>query len=229
MAKRKISTFERLQKGQLNRSERRELGRRLEKADPGLTVVHPDTAGIDVGNESHYVAVPPDRDVEPIREFGSWTQDLHRLVDWLKQCRIGTVVMQATGVYWIPLEKVLREAGLAVSLVEARGTKNVPGRKTDVQECEWVRKLHTYGLLRGSFRPAEEVEAVRTVWRQRERVVRNASAADAEGPDEDERATGECDQRQQRGDRDGDHSRHRGRGARSLAAGKEAGWPDPRQ
>ena len=182
MPKRKMSTFERLQKGQLKRNERRDLGRRIDKGDPGLTVVNPDTAGIDVGNESHFTAVPPDRDANPVQEFGSWTDALTQMVTWLKQCRIRTnalstlapVVMQATGVYWIALEKMLLEAGFEVAVVNARGTKNLPGRKSDVQECEWLRKLHTYGLLRASFRLDETIEAVRTVWRQRERVVKNA-------------------------------------------------------
>ncbi len=175
MAKRKLSTFERLQKGKLNRNGRRELARRLNSADPGLTVVHPNSAGIDVGCRSHFVAVPPDRDREPIREFGSWTDDLRQTAQWLVELGIETVVMQATGVYWIALEKVLRQSGLKVSVVNATGTKNLPGRKTDVQECEWLRKLHTYGLLRGSFRVAEEIEQVQTIWRRRERVVKGAA------------------------------------------------------
>ena len=175
MAKRKKSTFERLQEGgQLNRRERRELQRQLSAADPGLAVVHPDAAGIDVGNASHFVSVPEGRDAQPVREFGSWTADLHRLAEWLKSCGIGTVAMQSTGVYWIALYEVLEQEGLEVYLVNARGTKNLPGRKSDVQECQWLRKLHTYGLLRNSFRPPEEIRSVRTIWRQRDRLVRDA-------------------------------------------------------
>ena len=143
MPKRKMSTFERIKTGRQKRNERRELAGRIAKGDPGLTVVNPDTAGIDVGNESHFVAVPPDRDAQPVQEFGSWTDDLTKMAAWLKQCKIRTVVMQATGVYWIALEKVLLVAGFEVSVVNARGTKNLPGRKSDVQECEWLRKLHT--------------------------------------------------------------------------------------
>ena len=177
MAKRKMSTFERLKHGKLNRKQWRELGRRLNSEDSGLQVVHPDAAGIDIGNESHFVAIPPDRDTTPIREFGSWTADLHEMAHWLQEHGIRTVAMQSTGVYWIPVLEVLEQAGLEVYLVNARGTKNLPGRKTDVQECDWIRKLHTYGLLRNSFRPSEEIRAVRTIWRQRERWVQETGRA----------------------------------------------------
>src|ERR1039458_8374538 len=101
MAKRKMSTFERLQSGKLNRQERRELQQRLHAADPGLEIVHPDAAGIDVGNESHFVAVPAGRDAQPVQEFGSWTADLKRMAAWLQSCGIETVAMQSTGVYWL--------------------------------------------------------------------------------------------------------------------------------
>lgn len=171
MAKRKKSTFERLQKGDLNRQQRRELQRRLKSSDPGLEVVHPDAAGIDIGNASHFVAVPADRDEQPVREFGSWTADLKKMAAWLRACRIQTVAMQSTGVYWIAVQEVLEQEGLEVYLVNARGTKNLPGRKSDVQECQWLLKLHTYGLLRNSFRPPEKIRAVRTVWRLRDRCV----------------------------------------------------------
>jgi transposase len=177
MAKRTQSTFERLQQGTLNRQQRRELGQRLQAADPGLTVVHPDAAGIDVGNASHFVAIPPDRDPVPIREFGAWTAALHELAAWLTAHGIRTVALQSTGVYWIALQDVLEQAGLEVYLVNARGTKSLPGRKSDVQECEWLRKLHTYGLLRNSFHPPEAIRAVRTLWRQRDRWVQEAARA----------------------------------------------------
>ena len=177
MAKRKMSTFERLQGGKLNRAQRKELQLRLNAADPGLEVVHPDAAGIDVGNASHFVAVPASRDPHPVQEFGSWTADLHRMAEWLKSCGIRTVAMQSTGVYWIALQEVLEEHGIEVYLVNARGTKNLPGRKSDVQECQWLMKLHTYGLLRNSFRPPEEIRAVRTIWRLRDRLVQDAGRA----------------------------------------------------
>jgi len=177
MAKRKLSTFERLQPGRLNRQQRRELGRRIAAADPGLAVVHPDAAGIDIGNASHFVAIPPERDPVPVREFGAWTAALHEMARWLTAHGIRTVALQATGVYWIAVQDVLEQAGLEVYLVNARGTKNLPGRKSDVQECEWLRKLHAYGLLRNSFRPPEEIRAVRTIWRQRDRWVKEAGRA----------------------------------------------------
>jgi transposase len=174
MAKRKMSTFERLQSGKMNRTQRKELQQRLNAADPGLEVVHPDAAGIDVGNESHFVAVPVGRDARAVQEFGSWTADLHKMAEWLKTCHIRTVAMQSTGVYWIALQEVLEQHGIEVYLVNARGTKNLPGRKSDVQECQWLMKLHTYGLLRNSFRPPEEIRAVRTIWRLRDRFVQDA-------------------------------------------------------
>jgi transposase len=177
MAKRKMSTFERLQCGRLNREQRKELGQKLNSPDPGLTIVHPDAAGIDVGNESHFVAVPAGRDAQPVREFGSWTADLQRMAAWLKSCGIRTVAMQSTGVYWIAVQEALEGAGLEVYLVNARGTKNLPGRKSDVQECQWLMKLHTYGLLANSFRPPDEIRMVRTIWRQRNRLVKDAGRA----------------------------------------------------
>jgi transposase len=177
MAKRKMSTFERLQSGKMNRTQRKELQQRLNAADPGLEVVHPDAAGIDVGNESHFVAVPAGRDAHPVQEFGSWTADLQRMAEWLKSRGIRTVAMQSTGVYWIALQEILEHHGIEVFLVNARGTKNLPGRKSDVQECQWLMKLHTYGLLRNSFRPPEEIRSVRTIWRLRDRLVKDAGRA----------------------------------------------------
>ncbi len=118
MAKRKKSTCERLRRGARNRQERRELQRRWNAGEAGLEVVHRDAAGIDIGNASHYVAIPPDRDGEPVREFGSWTADLLRMAAWLKQRGIRTVAMQSTGVYWIAVQEVLEEAGIEVFLVK---------------------------------------------------------------------------------------------------------------
>jgi len=177
MAKQKKSTFERLSSGAMNRQQRRNLGRRLASNDPGLTIVHPHAGGIDVGNESHFVAVPPDRDANPVQEFGCWTAELKRMAAWLKACRIDTVAMQATGVYSIPLYDILTGHGIRVVLANAHHTKNVPGRKSDVQECQWLMKLHTYGLLRDSFRLEERMESVRTIWRLRDRHVKDASRA----------------------------------------------------
>ena len=158
-----------------NRKEKKEWARRLQSEDPGLEVVHPHAAGIDVGNSTHYVAVRPDRDPEPVRRFECFTADLHRLADWLQSCGVKTVAMQSTGVYWIPLYEILEEHGLEVYLVNARHTKNLPGRKSDVQESQWLLKLHTYGLLNNSFQPVSEIRVLLTYWRQRGEHVRGAA------------------------------------------------------
>jgi transposase len=158
-----------------NRKERKELARRLRSDDPGLAIVHPHAAGIDVGNGAHYAAVPPDRDLHPVRRFECFTADLHRLADWLKNCGIKTVALQSTGVYWIPLYDILEERGFEVYLVNARHTKNLPGRKSDVQESQWLLKLHTYGLLNNSFQPTSEIRVLRTYWRQRAEHVRGVT------------------------------------------------------
>lgn len=141
----------------------------------GLSVVHPKAAGIDVGNEEHYVAVPPNLDAEPVRVFGCFTVDLVALAEWLQQCGIETVAMQSTGVYWMALYDILEERGIRVFLVNARDTKNMPGRKSDVQECQWLLKLHVYGLLKNSFRPEEEIRVMRTIWRQRQQQIADAA------------------------------------------------------
>jgi len=141
----------------------------------GLSVVHPKAAGIDVGNEEHYVAVPPSFDPEPVRRFDCFTHDLVAMAEWLKKLGIETVALQSTGVYWIALYDVLSERGIKVFVVNARDTKNMPGRKTDVQECQWLLKLHVYGLLKNSFRPEEEICVLRTLWRQRQQHVAEAA------------------------------------------------------
>jgi transposase len=158
-----------------NRKERKQWARRLQSEDPGLEVVHPHAAGIDVGNGSHYAAVRPERDPEPVRRFECFTADLHRLADWLQNCGVRTVAMQSTGVYWIPLYEILDERGFEVYLVNARHTKNLPGRKSDVQESQWLLKLHTYGLLNNSFQPSAEIRVLRTYWRQRAEHVHGAA------------------------------------------------------
>jgi transposase len=159
---------------EMNRKQRREMMRKIQSEDLRLEVVHPDAAGIDIGNESHYVAVPPIRDSESVRRFGCTTAELKEMADWLKQCGIRTVAMQSTGVYWIAVYDILEEVGLEVYLTNARETKNLPGRKSDVQESQWLMKLHTYGLLRNSFRPSQEIRVLRTYWRQRNDLVRAA-------------------------------------------------------
>src|SRR6516225_6264055 len=159
----------------LTRKQRRELTRRLRSADPGLDVIHPNAAGIDVGNSAHYVAVRPDRDPDPVRRFECFTADLHQLADWLQHCGVTTVALQSTGVYWLPLYDILDARGLEVYLVNARHTKNLPGRKSDVQESQWLLKLHTYGLLRNSFRPPQEIRTMRTYWRHRNDLIQGAA------------------------------------------------------
>src|SRR5438552_308181 len=159
---------------EMNRKPRRETMRKIQSDDLDLEVVHPDAAGVDIGNESHYVAVPPTRDSQPVRHFGCTTVELKALAEWLKQCGIRTVAMQSTGVYWIAVYDILETAGLDVYLVNARDTKNLPGRKSDVQESQWLMKLHTYGLLRNSFRPSQEIRTMRTYWRQRNDLIRAA-------------------------------------------------------
>ncbi len=161
---------------QMNRKQRREMLRKIQSEDLSLEMVHPDAAGIDIGNESHYVAVPPSRDGQAVRRFGCTTVELKAMADWLKQCRIQTIAMQSTGVYWIAVYDILEAAGLEVYLVNARETKNLPGRKSDVQESQWLMKLHTYGLLRNSFRPSQEIRTMRTYWRQRHDLVQAAGA-----------------------------------------------------
>ena len=138
-----------------------------------LTITHPNAAGIDIGSASHYCAVPPDRDDEPVREFASFTADLNALADWLKVCRVDTVAMESTGVYWIPLFELLESRGFTVLLVNARHVKNVSGRKSDVLDCQWLQQLLTYGLLSGAFRPSEQVCVLRSLSRQRAMLLRS--------------------------------------------------------
>jgi len=159
---------------EMNRKQRRQTMRKIQSEDLSLDVVHPDAAGIDIGNEFHYVAVPPSRDSQLVRRFGCTTGELKAMADWLKLCGMRTVAMQSTGVYWIAVFDILEQAGLEVYLVNARDTKNLPGRKSDVQESQWLMKLHTYGLLRNSFRPPQEIRTMRTYWRQRNDLVHSA-------------------------------------------------------
>jgi transposase len=137
-------------------------------------VVHPHAAGIDVGATEHYVAVPPDAvaaGAAAVRSFGCYTEDLDALVEWLKACGVDTVAMESTGVYWVALFQKLEGAGMEVVLVNAQTLKHVPGRKTDVQDCQWIQQLHTYGLLRASFRPDDAVCRLRTLVRHRANLV----------------------------------------------------------
>ena len=132
-------------------------------------------AGIDVGSRAHFVDVPEGCDEINVQEFGSFTTDLHAIADWLIKCKIETVAMESTGVYWIPLFELLESKGLEVKLVDARHVKNVSGRKTDVLDCQWLQQLHTYGLLSGAFRPEELVCSLRTYIRQRTMLTKEAA------------------------------------------------------
>ena len=143
---------------------------------PDLKMVNPTAAAIDIGSTMHMAAVNPDACDTPVRAFGTFTQDLHDLADWLKSCGVTSVAMESTGVYWIPAFEVLEARGFNVILVNARYAKNVPGRKTDVSDAGWLRQLHSYGLLRGSFRPEAEIATLRAYLRQRERLVEYAAA-----------------------------------------------------
>ena len=141
-----------------------------------LPFIHINAAGIDIGSGEHWVAVPKDRDEEPVRKFACFTSDLHAMAEWLKKCKIDTVVMESTGVYWIPLFQILETQGFDVKLVNARHVKNVPGRKTDALDCQWLQQLHTYGLLSGSFRPEDSICVLRSYWRHRDNLIRYAAA-----------------------------------------------------
>ena len=123
--------------------------------DEAWKLINPHAAGVDIGSREHWACVPKAADAQPVRSFGTFTQDLEALADWFKACGVTTVAMEATGVYWIPLFQVLEQRGFHVLLANARQTKNVAGRKSDVQDCQWIQRLHTYGLLQGSFRPAD--------------------------------------------------------------------------
>jgi hypothetical protein len=141
-----------------------------------LKTINPNTAGIDIGSSEIYVAVPPDRNTESVKVFASFTRDLHELTQWLLQSSITSVAMESTGVYWIPLYDILQHAGIEVCLVNARYVKNVPGKKTDVLDCQWLQQLHSYGLLANSFRPEEDIRRLRTISRQREMLLKYRSA-----------------------------------------------------
>lgn len=139
--------------------------------EQGWAAVNPHAAGIDIGAREHLACVPPDATAQNVRSFGTFTADLEALADWFQQCGVTTVAMEATGVYWIPVFQILEARGLEVILVNARQTKHVAGRKSDVQDCQWIQRLHTYGLLQGSFRPADRYCVVRTYLRYRDELV----------------------------------------------------------
>ena len=147
--------------------------RRQQRRSPRAAVVpklrrhNPAAAGLDIGAEEIWACVPADRDAQPVRAFGTFTPDLHAVAEWLAQCQVTTVALESTGVYWIPIYEVLEARGFEVCVVNARHLKHVPGRKSDVQDCQWIQQLHSYGLLTASFRPAEEMRVLRAYLRQR--------------------------------------------------------------
>jgi len=141
-----------------------------------LDIVHPNAAGVDIGGSEHWVAINPELDEKPVRCFQCFTEDLQQMADWLIERGVRSVAMQSTGVYWIPVFEILQQRGLEVYLVNARHTKNLPGRKSDIAECQWLLKLHTFGLLNNSFQPSDEVRRARTLWRHRGGLVAQASS-----------------------------------------------------
>src|SRR5262249_33321998 len=152
-----------------------EMATKRRKRIQDLPVLHPDAAGIDVGAREIFVAVPADRDAEPVRSFATFTRDLNSLADWLQACGIRSAAMESTSVYWIPLHQILEARGIEVCLVNAHHVKNVPGRKTDVSDCQWIQYLHSVGLLRASFRPPASICAIRSLWRHRGSLIQMAA------------------------------------------------------
>jgi transposase len=151
------------------------MAKRSKKRCEELPILHPHAAGIDVGASELFVAVSADRDPQPIRSFPTFTRDLNALADWLQQCGIRSVAMESTSVYWIPVYQILESRGLEVCLVNAQHVKNVPGRKTDVSDCQWLQYLHSVGLLRASFRPPGFICAIRSLWRHRSSLIQMAA------------------------------------------------------
>ncbi|MDE5065722.1 IS110 family transposase, partial [Wolbachia endosymbiont of Drosophila malagassya] len=147
----------------------------MAKVKSKLEITNPNAAGIDVGSAVHYVCVPEGSDEQRIQKFSCFTEDLYNIAKWLKKCKVNTVAMESTGVYWIPLFQVLESHGFEVKLVNAKHVKNVPGRKSDVQDCQWIQQLHSYGLLQGSFRPDDRMCVLRSYVRQRKNLIENAS------------------------------------------------------
>jgi transposase len=151
------------------------MAKKQEKRDRQMPMMRAHAAGMDIGAEEIYVAIPSDHDEQPVRCFSTFTCDLHALADWLQHCGIDTVAMESTGVYWIPVFQILESRGLEVFLVNAHYLKSVPGRKSDVSDCQWIQYLHSVGLLQGSFRPPDKICAVRTLWRHRQSLLQMAA------------------------------------------------------
>jgi len=145
-------------------------------AGAGMPLVNLNAAGLDVGASEIWACVPVDRDAQAVRQFGTFTPDLHDMAEWLVRCRIDTVAMESTGVYWIPAYEILEQRGLRVYLVNARHVKNVPGRKSDVQDCQWIQRLHSCGLLNASFRPDSDICTLRAYLRHRANLIEHRAA-----------------------------------------------------
>lgn len=140
-----------------------------------IKIINPDSAGIDIGASSHFVAVPAGRDTVTVREFECYTPDIQKMIGWLKQCKIKTIVMESTGAYWIPVFEMLERAGFEVNLVDAHHVKNIRGRKSDVIDCQWLQQLHAHGLLSAAFRPEDKIVELRSYIRQRTALIEAAA------------------------------------------------------
>ncbi len=162
---------------------------KVARKETDLTRINEHASGIDIGSESHFVAVPPDSCADPVRQFSVFTRDLYQIADWLTECGVKTVAMESTGVYWMPLYEVLEERGFDVKLVDARKVKNVSGRKSDVLDCQWLQQLESYGLLLGAFRPPDEISVLRSLMRpprdaRQERFHSHSAHAEGSATDE---------------------------------------------
>jgi transposase len=155
--------------------QRKELPQDIPKVDV-LKQININAAGLDIGDDEIYAAVPEGRDKESVRVFGTFTVNLNSLADWLEACEVTTVAMESTGIYWISIYEILEARGFQVYLVNAKHIKNVTGKKTDILDCQWIQQLHTYGLLRASFRPPDDIAALRSLVRHRANLIRSVSA-----------------------------------------------------
>jgi transposase len=160
----------------MKRKSPRAKNQKVSPFNDDLALIEPDAAAVDVGSRSHWVAVNPQRDPNPVQEYGTFTADLVSLADWLVQCGAKSVVMEATGVYWVSLYELLEERGFKVYVVDAHTVRHLPGRsKSDVKDCQWLRRLHSYGLLRGSFRPPAQIRKLRNYERSRNKIIEAAA------------------------------------------------------
>ena len=199
------------------------MNRRVERP-AGLPIIHDRAAGIDVGARFHVVAIGPDLSDEPVQTFQAFTGDIERMADWLISAGVKTVAMESTGVYWVPVYEVLEDRGIEVIVANAREARTVPGRKSDVNDAQWLQRLHACGLLRPSFRPGRDIAALRTYLRLRERHLEYGAAhiPHAEGTDLHESATPTRRQQRHRGNRPEHHSHHRQRRTRPPRVRKPA-------